>query len=215
MTASEFRELFRAFAGTDRYRRFIQALNPRCRWRGRFLYWQEQLLSRFAAEVPVGDVSFERVEPLLRVCELHWTELAPDTEGYSHQFRGAILHDGQLSRFPNTDCGPVVMGPGPEAERRGVWRCLACVAVSAAEGPPITEHLIREITLEAYGQEFGFNEWGSERWAILKAEIGSVLAAGGELWEFETPGFQSLAGESGLAVVRDGRVIRRWPLWKS
>ena len=48
----------------------------------------------------------------------------------------------------------------------------------------------------------------AERWAAIRAEIAGVMAEGDELWEWESAGFQSLAGDAGLAVVRGGRVVR-------
>ena len=71
MEAGEFRAAFASFAGSDRFCRFVRALNGQGRWRGRFLYWQEELLARFVVSIPSADAAFERVEPLLRVCELH------------------------------------------------------------------------------------------------------------------------------------------------
>jgi hypothetical protein len=76
--ASEFRAAFASFSGPDRYRQFLRALNRGGGWRGRLLSWQEELLARFAEAVPSAEVTFERVESLLRVCELHGAELAPD-----------------------------------------------------------------------------------------------------------------------------------------
>jgi len=112
MDVTEFRRLFAAFSGPERYREFLRALNREGRWRGRFLFWQEELLERFATCAPVGHVTFERVESLLRVCELHDADLVQDAEGLSQRCRGAVTDytRAQAERFPNTDCGPVIMG---------------------------------------------------------------------------------------------------------
>jgi hypothetical protein len=133
MEASEFREAFASFAGSDRYCQFVCVLNRAGRWRGRFLYWQEELLARFAAAVPSAEVAFERVEPLLRVCELHGAELAVDPEALSQRCRGAVTEYTRAAaeRFPNTDCGPVVMGRRFENFRRGLWHCPSCRAAEA------------------------------------------------------------------------------------
>jgi hypothetical protein len=135
MEGSEYRAAFASFAGPHRYCQFVRALNREGRWRGRFLYWQEELLARFAATATSLAVEFERVEPLLRVCELHGAELAPDPEGLSHRCRGAVTDytRAQAERFPNTDCGPIVMGRPLDNFRRGLWYCPACRAACQAE----------------------------------------------------------------------------------
>ena len=55
----------------------------------------------------------------------------------------------------------------------------------------------------------------AERWAAARAEVAAEMVDGDELWEWESAGFMNLAGTAGLAVVRDRRVVRRWPFWKS
>src|SRR5437773_1006300 len=128
MKAAEFRRSFATFAGPERYRQFLRALNHEGRWRGRFLFWQEELMERFAASALVSDVAFERTEPLLRVCELHGDELEPDLEALSQRCRGAVTDytRAQFERFPNTDCGPLVLGQRFDNFRRGLWYCPAC-----------------------------------------------------------------------------------------
>jgi hypothetical protein len=128
MEASEFRNLFCSFAGPDRYRQFVRALNVGGRWRGRFQYWQERLIAGFLASFPSAEVGFERVEALLRVCELHGADLAHDPDGLSSRCRGAITEYtlAGADRFPNCDCGPVVMGRRFDNSRRGLWYCPVC-----------------------------------------------------------------------------------------
>ena len=55
MEASEFRTTFASFVGPIRYRQFVRFLNGEGRWRGRFLFWQEEFLTRFAAAHPSAD----------------------------------------------------------------------------------------------------------------------------------------------------------------
>jgi hypothetical protein len=133
MEASEFRKSFSSFAGPDRYRQFVRALNAGGRWRSRFQYWQERLLAEFVASFPSAEVAFERVESLLRVCELHVADLAHDPDGLSSRCRGAITEYtlAQAERFPNCDCGPVVMGRRFDNFRRGLWYCPVCRSAEA------------------------------------------------------------------------------------
>jgi hypothetical protein len=130
MEASEFRTAFASFAGPDRYRKFLRALNREDRWRGRFVYWQEELLARFAATAPSAGVAFEQVESLLRVCELHGADLVADPEALSHRCRGAVTDYTRAAAelFPNTDCGPLVMGRRFDNFRQGLWYCPVCRA---------------------------------------------------------------------------------------
>jgi hypothetical protein len=128
MDATEFLRSFATFSGSERYRRFVRTLNRTCRWRGRFLFWQEDLLDRFATSANVGDVTFERVESLLRACELHEAELARYPEGLAQRCRGAVTDYTRAAaeHFPNTDCGPLIMGRRFDNFRRGLWYCPAC-----------------------------------------------------------------------------------------
>jgi hypothetical protein len=129
----EYRRLFATFAGTDRYRQFLRALNGQGRWRGRFLYWQEELLAEFAASTGTEVVTFEQVESLLRVCEEHHVELERDPEALSSRCRGWANEFtlAQAEHFPNTDCGPLEMGRRHDNYRYGLWYCPVCRASEA------------------------------------------------------------------------------------
>jgi hypothetical protein len=52
MEAPEFRHWLESIAGADRYRHFLRALNGRCRWYKRFLWWQETLLVEAGVVAP-------------------------------------------------------------------------------------------------------------------------------------------------------------------
>ncbi|MBA4189495.1 MAG: hypothetical protein C0467_16020 [Planctomycetaceae bacterium] len=126
----EFRHAFARFVGPDKYRKFLRALNGEGRWRARLLYWQEEMLSRFAASTGNEMVTFEQVESLLRVCEMHHLELERDPEALSSRCRGAVTDytRAQAEHFPNTDCGPLEMGRRRENYRSGRWYCPTCRA---------------------------------------------------------------------------------------
>ena len=127
---AEFRRSLDAFAGHDRYCKFLRTLNEWCRWPGRFRYWQEELLEQFAASIGVAPLTFMQVEPLLRTCGLHGVELECDPEELSHWCRGGGSPErmrAAAEMFPNTDCGPVLMGSEHGYPVRvGVWCCPAC-----------------------------------------------------------------------------------------
>lgn len=48
-----------------------------------------------------------------------------------------------------------------------------------------------------------------------EAELGQELASGDELWEWDMGGWDKLSGTSGLAILRDGKVIKSWKCWMS
>ena len=79
------------------------------------------------------------------------------------------------------------------------------------------DQLIRLTSFAQYEADWfpGIRGAPAERWAATRAEIAAVMAPGDELWEWKSAGFQSLAGDAGLAVVRGGKVVRAWSLWKS
>jgi len=81
MEASEFRRKLAGIIGDEEYRKFLRALHRTCRLKGRFLFWQEDLLHNIGFSASTSEKLFEELEPLLRVCELHNVELQPDPSG--------------------------------------------------------------------------------------------------------------------------------------
>jgi hypothetical protein len=133
MDATEFRHWLAAVAGDGRYRQFLRSLNDEGRWRGRFHFWQEALLAEAGLTASSSVELFDRVEPLLRVCELHRVELEPDPAGLAKRCRGAVTDYtiAQGESFPNTDCGPLLPGDRFENFRQGLWYCPECRAAEA------------------------------------------------------------------------------------
>ncbi len=76
MEATELQRLFAAFVGADRYRKFLRTLNNQGRWRGRFLFWQEQLLKHFVGYARISEMTVAQVEQMLRVCDARGITLA-------------------------------------------------------------------------------------------------------------------------------------------
>jgi hypothetical protein len=78
--------------------------------------------------------------------------------------------------------------------------------------------LTRRTTLDEYAAVWGadlLTGQRRDRWLAFRAEVEAVLTAGAELWEWESAGFRDFAGVCGLAVVRDGCIVRYWRLGKS
>lgn len=54
-----------------------------------------------------------------------------------------------------------------------------------------------------------------ERIAAREAQIAAKMQPGDELWEYEHGDWNAFAAVSGLAIVRDGKVIESWWEWKA
>lgn len=73
-------------------------------------------------------------------------------------------------------------------------------------------HLTLQTTLEDFEHCHGFDRDNGprrERWTGFKKMVQLILAEGGELWEWEA---DHIMGNTGLAVVRNGEVIKQWKL---
>jgi hypothetical protein len=78
--------------------------------------------------------------------------------------------------------------------------------------------LTRRTTLAKYAEAPGAESWSLPsrmKWLAFRGEVESALQAGGEIWEWESTGFRDLAGVCGLAIVRNGVVVRDWELGRS
>jgi hypothetical protein len=102
MDVIRLRKSFAAFAGADRYRRFIMQI----REREYFRTWHERLWSKFVATAPeFAAATFAEIKAALAVCELHGDEL----QTYVARVLGGKLpsmsHDDEvmawLDLFPN------------------------------------------------------------------------------------------------------------------
>ena len=75
------------------------------------------------------------------------------------------------------------------------------------------QFLVRQTTFGEYVQRtFGSRDQLSESFrnhlARREAELQSLQKPGDELWEWDMGGWDELCGRSGLAIVRDGQVIK-------
>ena len=79
--------------------------------------------------------------------------------------------------------------------------------------------LTRPTTLAEYETCNGAIDLGTLRSEIRarvdqrRAEVAELLSAGGELWEWSRG--RDFAAIGGLAIVRDGAVVRAWQDWRS
>ena len=74
----------------------------------------------------------------------------------------------------------------------------------------------RDYTLKWLADERGeIAEPFRERFRELESTIAAKMQPGDELWEYEYGNGNAFAAVSGLAIVRDGKVIDSWVEWKS
>lgn len=222
--AASLRRAHIEFLGDDQFLKFVSQL----RQTGHLRYWQEEAWGRFTIAHPDHRVSLTDLHTALRICELHGDELLPDTvevvEGcvdYSERYTRA-----KRDHFPNAASGPIYTEGAPHSGRVvDVWYCPECRRAEAPwrgerarQGCPSEMDLRRQTTLNEYGSALGcdaFTGWRRDKWLSFRSEVEAMLADGGQLWEWESVGFRSFAGEWGLAVVRDGKVVKHWQLAKS
>jgi hypothetical protein len=76
--AAELRLAFGAFAGADRFRAFVRALNVAPVSLTRLRFWQEELWAAFVSADPRWPADFAVAREAFRVCELHGCELVRD-----------------------------------------------------------------------------------------------------------------------------------------
>src|SRR6187401_2409631 len=79
MDAAELRRAFAAFAGEDRFRSFIRALNVAPVSLTRLRFWQEDLWAAFVEVDLRWPAEFPGIREAFRVCEVHGCQLARDS----------------------------------------------------------------------------------------------------------------------------------------
>lgn len=79
MDPRRLREAFRSYAGNDRYRRFIRALNTADVEAGRLRYWQDKLWNAFAETQFDCPRDYVTIGQIFAECEVHDCDLLADT----------------------------------------------------------------------------------------------------------------------------------------
>jgi hypothetical protein len=54
-----------------------------------------------------------------------------------------------------------------------------------------------------------------EKVKIRSSEIAAQMELDDELWEWDAGGWHRLAGRAGVAIVRNGNIVKQWCEWKS
>lgn len=210
MDTRELRALFRRFAGPDRYSKFVRAVNRSCRRKGRLLFWQEQLWKEFAATNPETPRAFEQVMSTFSVCDVHDCPLQKPSD------------EAPLPEIRNTlECEVASNNLFPFA----IDQNLVCDQCRTARKKWIEENreLCGILRCQTTYEEYCERRMDSlidrpdikEKIKIRSAEIAAQMEPGDQLWEWDSGGWHRLAGRAGVAIVRNGKIVKQWCEWKS
>ncbi len=210
MDTRELQASFRRFAGHERYRKFVRAINRACRSKGRLFFWQEQLWDEFAATIPDGLKTGNEVMAAFRVCDVHDCPLqSPPDDKPLVEIRDTPERElAYNTLFPFAINGNLV--------------CLQCRTAREKwieENPELCSVLRYKTTYEDYCSRrleglidrLGVRDKIKQR----SAEIAAQMEPGDELWEWDTGGWHRLAGSAGVAIVRNGKIVKQWCEWRS
>jgi hypothetical protein len=215
MHAADVRVSFRDFAGQERYRRFVRTLNRECRRKQRLFFWQEELWRQFVASTPGAPTDEATIMNTFRICDVHGcdlealpcTDLSPRPDEIRHT---AEFDEAHKALFPLAAGGELVCIQCRSERQRWIadnldlCRILRCVTTYEAYCRRHFEMLTDQTAIA---------ELKKQAEAEIKkrsAEIAAQMQPGDELWEWDGGGWHQLAGRSGLAIVRGGKIIRQW-----
>jgi len=210
MDSRELRVSFRRFAGHARYRKFVRAINRACRRKGRLLFWQERLWQDFAATLPGAPQTDEGVMAAFSVCDVHDCQLQPPSD------------DRPLPEIRDTpECERACDSIFPFAANANLVcpRCREARETWIEENLELCRVLRCKTTYEDYCNRClqGLVDRTDIKEKIRKrsAEIAAEMEPGDELWEWDAGGWHQLAGAAGVAIVRNGKIVKQWCEWKS
>lgn len=206
MNALEMRSEFRRFAGEERYRKFVRAINRASRSKGRLLYWQEDLWAEFLSSCSLNPLSSAEIIECFSVCDIHDCKIQVSVV---NEAIPKIRHTPEVDEafeelFPFASDGRLTC---PECDiAREAWvsqhedlcRILRCrttyedyVTRQLAEFDTPTPSMVDKIRMRG-------------------AEIVAHMQPGDELWEWDEGGWHCLSGRAGLTIVRDGVRVKTW-----
>lgn len=209
MDSRDLRSHFRAFAGAERYSKFLSCMNLTSRVKGRLLYWQEQLWDAFISSSGFQSIDFVDLVEIFGICETHDCPLQVPAE---RKPLPEIRHTPEYATARET------IFPCADSN----WICLDCRAAAQRwidENAELCSLLRCQTTYIGFYERRGLTDPGNKfpesvmlRIMEREREIAAGMRPGDELWEWDSGG--SNFGKGGLAVVRDGRIIRKWSEFK-
>jgi hypothetical protein len=210
MDISDLRTLFHQFVGDDRYRNFVRTINLTCRKQNRLFYWQEQLWSEFTETNPHISQTAEDIMDLFCICDVHNYPLrSPANDESLPAIRDTPEYEIAFeSLFPFAIEGNLICN-----------KCLTERELWIKENLELCRILRCQTTYEDYCDrrfpDLANQPDAQDKVKIRSSEIAAQMELGDELWEWDAGGWHRLAGRAGVAIVRNGNVVKQWCEWKS
>jgi hypothetical protein len=210
MDISDLRTLFHQFVGDDRYRKFLRTINLACRKQNRLLYWQEQLWSEFNTMNPEVSIKAEDIIDFFCICDVHNYPLgSPENDDLLPAIRDTPEYEiAYESLFPFAIEGNLIC-----------IECLAARELWVKENSELCRILRCQTTYEDYCDRrfpgLASQPNAQEKVKIRSSEIAAQMELGDELWEWDAGGWHRLAGRTGVAIVRNGEIVKQWCELKS
>lgn len=212
MGTAEIRAEFKRFVGAERFRKFVRFVGHQCRRKGRLLFWQEQLWDEFASKLPEARLSREEILRVFCICDVHGGELEdlPPEDP-----------KGKIRWTPEYDQAKETLFPLANGLYASCLQCQSEQRTWIFENPELCRILRRKTTYEDYARRHidRISE-PKDRADMMKqaepgikqraAEIAAQMDPGDELWEWDAGGWHRLAGRGGVAIVRDGKIVKKW-----
>ncbi|KAF0179072.1 MAG: hypothetical protein FD161_1565 [Limisphaerales bacterium] len=212
LDATEIRGSFREFVGADRYRKFVRSINRGCRRKGRLFFWQEELWHKFVTNGRGAPTGEETVMDIFRICDVHDCNLTTllrndppleirDTPEYDQAFE---------TNFPFASGGDLICAVCRSERSRWISENLDLCRILRGK---TTYEAYCDRLLEGVADPAARDKiWNDAKERIKKREIEihAQMQPGDELWEWDGGGWHRFAGRAGVAVVRDGRIVKQW-----
>jgi hypothetical protein len=212
MDINEVRVAFREFAGEVRFRKFVRAVSQRCHRKERLFFWQEQLWGNFVCTVPRAARCPDEILRAFRICDVHGCELEPTpTNDALAEIRDTPEYGQALETLFPLAAGRYFVCPRCRFERQQ-W---------ISEHDELCRILRRQTTYEAFcellldgiadlKERECMKKEAKPRIESIAAEIAAQMQPGDELWEWDAGGWHSLSGRAGVAIVRAGKIVKKW-----
>lgn len=197
----------------------MRAVNRDGQRLGRLLFWQEQTWSEFAAGNAGLALSADAILAVFFCCEIHRGELRRADGAVNPEVRNTPEYDAaQAADFP---CCAVYREWGAaRTPESGAWVCDTCAEARdrwIATHPDLARVWRGPTTFAEFAERhFGGLPPELQVRARQQAEhIAAQMQPGDELWEWDNGGSHNLAGASGMAIMRNGEVVKKWSMMRS
>jgi hypothetical protein len=212
MDIGNVRAEFKRFAGPERYRKFVRFVGNQSRSKRRLFYWQEQLWDEFESKFPEARLSAEEILRAFCICDLHGCELEdlPPAES-----------SGKIRWIPEYDQAKETLFPLARGRYLSCLQCDSARQTWIFENPDLCRILRCKTTYEDYCYRLidkitdpraraDMMKQAEPRIKQRAAEIAAQMDLGDELWEWDAGGWHQLAGRGGVAIVREGKIVKEW-----